>query len=117
MRTVISLLVLSASVVMSCGCASSNPASAPRACKVAKLTLADMDKGAVNAKAMRTYAAALADIGTTGPLASPVTAAVRAADTASSDADQADWTDYKAAGSRLVAELQVIRGDCLRGVT
>ena|ERR1700761_3879079 len=117
MRTVITLLVLGASVVMSCGCASSNPASAPRACKVAKLTLADMDKGAVSAKAMRTYAAALAETGTTGPLASPVAAAARAADTASSDADQANWTDYKAAGSHLISELQLIRGDCQRGVT
>ena len=108
------LAALALTAVLAAGC-SSAPAQ-PRACKVTADITKDMSGGAVGGSAMSTYSAALADSGTTGPLAAPVARAVRDSLSASSDVDSDDMAAYQADAGSFVADLQVVHGDCLHGV-
>jgi hypothetical protein len=105
-------LALGVSVALA-GCGG-GPAAQPKACKVERLAIKDMDGGAVNGKAMGTYGQALADSGATGVIEAPVRQAVRDAGSAQQDADAGNGTQYTADAKAFLADLEIIRGDCLQ---
>jgi hypothetical protein len=112
------LIAFLAAVVMAASLgACSSPPAPPRACNVERLVLKDMDGGAVNGQAMGTYATALADSGTTGPLAAAVTTAVHDANNAQEDVGSGDMSQYAVDARAFIADLEVIQGDCLHGVS
>lgn len=115
-RPAASPALLAASLAAALAVAACGSAPAPRACNLERLELKDMDRGSVNGAAMGTYATALAESGTTGPLESPVRQAITDANSASSDASGGNYGQYEIDAEAFIADLEVIRGDCAHGV-
>jgi hypothetical protein len=109
-------VLLAASLTAALALTACGSAPAPRACNLERLELKDMDRGSVNGAAMGTYAIALADSGTTGPLASPVQKAVTDANSARSDAASGNFGQYETDAGAFIADLEVIHGDCAHGI-